>query len=67
MSNINTTILANSPAQPRPALAMSDDFGPVAAAFFLIFDCEIVRPSLTNPESNTYKRSLHGITQTVNP
>jgi hypothetical protein len=64
-SRIYVTIPANSATKPRPEPATPAQIGPIAAAFFLIFDCATVEPSLTNKESNTYKRLAHSITQTV--
>jgi hypothetical protein len=66
MGKINVTIPAKSPAQPCHSLTTPKAIGRTAGAFFLIFDCEIVEPSLTNPKSITYRRPPHSITQTVN-
>jgi hypothetical protein len=60
MSNINTTIAAN------PANSASSA-NPASPAFFLIFDCANVEPSLTNPKSNTSKSTTHFFTRTVKP
>jgi hypothetical protein len=46
MSNINTTIAADTANSANTANSAS-------AAFFLIFDCANVEPSLTNSKSTT--------------
>jgi hypothetical protein len=58
MSNKNLTIAASSANSANPA----NSARPV---FFLIFDCGAVKPSLTNPKSNTYKSTIHFDTQSV--
>jgi hypothetical protein len=57
MSNINTTIAANTANSANPA----------SPAFFLIFDCATVELSLTNPKSNIYKTPPHAVTRAVKP
>jgi hypothetical protein len=64
-SKIDVTIAGKAPVQPCRSLAMPNDFGPIAAVFFLVFDCAAVETSLTNAQSNTYKSPAHLDTQSV--
>jgi hypothetical protein len=59
MSNINTTIAANTANSANPTTSAS----PV---FFLNFAGGTVEPSLTSKKSNTYKNHTHFFPQTVN-
>jgi hypothetical protein len=48
-SKINVIIAGNTGAQPCRSLATPNDFGPIAAAFFLVFDCANVETSAGGP------------------
>jgi hypothetical protein len=64
-SKINVTIAGKATVQPRRPQFPPTEIRPTAAAFFLIFDCAAVEPSLTNPKSNTYKTPFHSGTGPV--
>jgi hypothetical protein len=64
-SKINVTIAGNTGVQPSRPLAPPKAIGRTAGAFFLVFDCANVEPSLTDKESNTYKKLPHGDTCAV--
>jgi hypothetical protein len=65
-NKINVTIAAKATVQPCGSQVKPREIHPTAGAFFLIFGCESVELSLTNPESKPYKRPTHGNTQSVN-
>jgi hypothetical protein len=65
MSKINVTTPANSASNANSASPANTANSAVLGAFFLIFGCAKVKPSLTNQKSNTYKTPLHIDTRAV--